>query len=40
MVFASTEVIEHNRKMLAVAREAEERQQSRSQKQKRNEQTL
>ena len=37
---ASTEVIEHNRKMLAVAREAEERQQSRRQKQKRNEQTL
>lgn len=37
---ASTEVIEHNRKMLAVAREAEERQQSRSRSQKKNEQSL
>ena len=37
---ASTEVIEHNQKMLAVTREAEERQQSRSRSQRKNEQSL
>ena len=37
---ASTEVIEHNRKMLAIAREAEQRQQSRVLKRRREEQSL
>lgn len=37
---ASTEVIEHNRKMLAIAREAEQRQQSRVMKRRREEQSL
>lgn len=37
---ASAEVIEHNRKMLVAEREAEQRQQSRSQKQRKNEQSL
>ena len=37
---ASTEVIEHNRKMLEVVRETEQKQQGRSQKQRKNEQSL
>ena len=36
----TAEVIEHNRKMLVAEREAEQRQQSRSQKQRKNEQSL